>query len=64
MAFAQYHKRLRTIVLRMLGPLRHPRPMTVAELHLELEKEQEAAVCLTSVNRGSPYGSLLTKVAT
>lgn len=26
------------------GPLRHPRPMTVAELHLELEKEQEAAV--------------------
>ncbi|KAL5114422.1 hypothetical protein ACEQ8H_007677 [Pleosporales sp. CAS-2024a] len=25
-------------------PMRHPRPMTPAELHLELEKEQEAAV--------------------
>ncbi|PNS20765.1 hypothetical protein CAC42_2696 [Sphaceloma murrayae] len=25
-------------------PLRHPRPMTAAELHLELEKEQEAVV--------------------
>ena len=27
------------------GPLRHPRPMTVADLHLVLEKEQEAVVC-------------------
>ncbi len=27
-------------------PVRHPRPMTAAELHLELEKEQEAVVCL------------------
>ncbi|WEW59031.1 hypothetical protein PRK78_004499 [Emydomyces testavorans] len=26
------------------GPLRHPRPMTVADLHLQLEKEQEAVV--------------------
>lgn len=29
-----------------IGPLRHPRPVTVADLHLELEKEQEAVVCL------------------
>lgn len=26
------------------GPLRHPRPMTAADLHTELEKEQEAVV--------------------
>ncbi|KAL6409572.1 hypothetical protein AUP68_05947 [Ilyonectria robusta] len=26
------------------GPLRHPRPLTAAELHLALEKEQEAVV--------------------
>jgi hypothetical protein len=26
-------------------PMRHPRPLTAAELHLELEKEQEAVVC-------------------
>ncbi|OJD11779.1 hypothetical protein ACJ73_09471 [Blastomyces percursus] len=26
------------------GPIRHPRPLTVADLHLELEKEQEAVV--------------------
>ena len=25
-------------------PIRHPRPLTAAELHLELEKEQEAVV--------------------
>ena len=25
-------------------PMRHPRPLTAAELHLELEKEQEAVV--------------------
>lgn len=28
------------------GPLRHPRPLTTAELHHELEKEQEAVVGL------------------
>lgn len=26
------------------GPLRHPRPLTAADLHLQLEKEQEAVV--------------------
>jgi hypothetical protein len=26
------------------GPIRHPRPLTAAELHLQLEKEQEAVV--------------------
>lgn len=26
------------------GPMRHPRPLTAAELHQELEKEQEAVV--------------------
>ncbi|KAH6842757.1 hypothetical protein B0I37DRAFT_382747 [Chaetomium sp. MPI-CAGE-AT-0009] len=26
------------------GPLRHPRPLTAADIHLELEKEQEAVV--------------------
>lgn len=26
------------------GPLRHPRPLTASELHIELEKEQEAVV--------------------
>jgi hypothetical protein len=26
------------------GPMRHPRPLTAAELHLQLEKEQEMAV--------------------
>lgn len=29
-----------------IGPIRHPRPVTVADLHLELEKEQEAVVRL------------------
>jgi hypothetical protein len=28
------------------GPLRHPRPLTAADLHLQLEKEQEAVVRL------------------
>lgn len=28
------------------GPTRHPRPLTAADLHLQLEKEQEAVVCL------------------
>ena len=27
-----------------LGPLRHPRPLTAADLHMQLEKEQEAVV--------------------
>lgn len=26
------------------GPLRHPRPLTPAEMYLELEQEQEAVV--------------------
>src|ERR1700710_2866801 len=26
------------------GPVRHPRPLTAADLHLQLEKEQEAVV--------------------
>jgi len=30
------------------GPLRHPRPLTAADLHLQLEKEQEAVVCCLS----------------
>lgn len=29
------------------GPLRHPRPLTAADLHLQLEKEQEAVVSIT-----------------
>lgn len=29
----------------LAGPIRHPRPLTAAELHLELEKEQESIVC-------------------
>ena len=39
-------------------PMRHPRPMTPAEMHLELEKEQEAIVCsievlfLSTLHRG------------
>ena len=28
----------------VLGPLRHPRPLTAADLHMQLEKEQEAVV--------------------
>ena len=28
------------------GPLRHPRALTVTDLHLQLEKEQEAVVSL------------------
>lgn len=27
------------------GPVRHPRPLTAADLHQQLEKEQEAVVC-------------------
>lgn len=29
------------------GPMRHPRPLTAADLHLQLEKEQEAVVRLS-----------------
>jgi hypothetical protein len=32
------------------GPLRHPRPLTAAELYSECEKEQEAVVCILGVN--------------
>jgi hypothetical protein len=32
------------------GPLRHPRPLTAADLHLQLEKEQEAVVRPASMN--------------
>lgn len=32
-------------------PMRHPRPLTAAELHLQLEKEQEAVVCLFLLER-------------
>ncbi len=35
------------------GPLRHPRPLTAADLHLQLEKEQEAVVCVTGARQ--PY---------
>jgi hypothetical protein len=28
------------------GPLRHPRPLTAAELHQQLEREQEAVVSM------------------
>jgi len=31
------------------GPLRHPRPLTAADLHLQLEKEQEAVVRTSSL---------------
>lgn len=36
----------KTAKLMDIGPIRHPRPVTVADLHLELEKEQEAVVRL------------------
>lgn len=35
------------------GPLRHPRPLTAAELYAECEKEQEAVVC--------PFGTMLSR---
>lgn len=31
------------------GPIRHPRPLTAAELHLQLEKEQEAVVSCSNL---------------
>lgn len=33
------------------GPLRHPRPLTAAELYSECEKEQEAVVCILGIQR-------------
>lgn len=33
------------------GPLRHPRPLTAAELYSECEKEQEAVVCVLGVHK-------------
>jgi hypothetical protein len=30
------------------GPVRHPRPYTAADIHQELEKEQEGIVCLVA----------------
>lgn len=43
---SDYGFMFKTVVLMVvIGPLRHPRPVTVADLHLELEKEQEAVVC-------------------
>lgn len=38
------------------GPLRHPRPLTAAELYAECEKEQEAVVCWRRVSK---HGSLI-----
>lgn len=32
------------------GPLRHPKPITVSQLHMELEREQEQVVRLTYLN--------------
>lgn len=32
------------------GPLRHPRPLTAADLHLQLEKEQEAVVSIRAAS--------------
>ena len=34
------------------GPLRHPRPLTAADLHMQLEKEQEAVVRRRRTNGG------------
>lgn len=34
----------------MLGPLRHPKPLTPSDLHSMLEQEQEAMVCTTEYN--------------
>ena len=45
------------------GPLRHPRPLTAADLHMQLEKEQEAVVSCggrsTIWNNLAHYSSLL-----
>ena len=39
------------------GPTRHPRPLTAADLHLQLEKEQEAVVCLIPLAISLIFGS-------
>jgi hypothetical protein len=36
----------RSVSKHSAGPIRHPRPLTAAELHLEVEKEQESIVCV------------------
>jgi hypothetical protein len=35
---------VRRVTEYLTGPIRHPRPLTAAELHLEVEKEQESIV--------------------
>lgn len=37
------------------GPLRHPRPLTAAELHSQLEQEQELLVRCVSTSCSFPY---------
>jgi hypothetical protein len=37
------------------GPLRHPRPLTAADLHLQLEKEQEAVVSSSHISPTSHF---------
>lgn len=37
------------------GPLRHPHPLTAAELHSQLEQEQELLVSLVSIYSRHPY---------
>lgn len=41
-----------------LGPLRHPKPLTPSDLHLVLEKEQEAMVSGMEATRKSSYRSI------
>lgn len=43
-------KRSRSYIV--IGPIRHPRPLTAAELHLELEKEQEGIVSHADLSKG------------
>lgn len=43
-------------------PMRHPRPMTPAELHLELEKEQEAVVRRVPTPSARLHGLTYTQV--
>jgi len=37
------------------GPTRFPEPLTAADLHNQLEKEQEAVVCLVPFNVMLPH---------
>ena len=41
------------------GPLRHPRPLTAADLHMQLEKEQEAVVS-ENIHESPCGGRLMT----